>query len=305
MELTQKYLGVDVGGNHIKMGFVDRTGKITGFTQHPTREFSESNNFHGKLKDAIAYKLLEIEGVTKIGIGLPGMITRDRNTLVEIPNIPNLNGLDLAPYLRENLPNKTIALENDANAAALGELLFAEPKAPDNFLFITMGTGIGSAAIIDRQIFKGADGNGLELGHIVSRNERRLEQIIGKQGIIDLATQMLAGWTEPTSLNREEAVSASKMVLAATEGDDFSKQVFYKVGERLGEGLVAAIRILDIKTIIIGGGLSNAYSALLPGIKSILLRYLTPYYLDKLVIRRASLGNDAGIQGAAALVMND
>lgn len=287
------------------MGFVDRTGKITGFTQHPAKEWRESGNFQGKLKDAIAFKLLEVEGVNSIGIGLPGMITRDRNTLIEMPNIPELNGIDLGPFLREGLPGKTIALENDANAAALGELLFAEPVAPDNFLFITMGTGIGSAAIIDRKIFTGADGNGLELGHIVSRNERRLEQNIGKQGIIDLATQMLAGWTEPTLIDKSEPVSASKMVVAANEGDDFSKQVFYKVGERLGEGLVASIRILDIKTIIIGGGLSNAYFALLPGIKSILMRYLTPYYLNNLVIRRASLGNDAGIQGAAALVMND
>ncbi|MNY20886.1 Glucokinase [compost metagenome] len=194
-----------------------------------------------------------------------------------------------------------IFLENDANAAALGELHFAKKTIPGTYGFITLGTGIGSAAVIDRRIFTGGDGNGLELGHIPSRNDKTLEQNIGKQGIINLIGQRLDEYSGPTLISREEPISATKTVLAANSGDEFARKVFFEVGEILGEGLVSFVRIMDIKTIIIGGGLSAAYQFIEPGIKKQLQYYLTPYYLKAIDIRLASLGNDAGLLGAASL----
>ena len=306
MERTQltnmeKYLGIDVGGNHVKTGLVDRSGVIHDFQSFSTAQLKEDGDFISKFLEVVAFKLVGHPEVGKVGIGLPGMITKDRKVPIEIPSIPELNGQPFYNRLKERFPEKEFFLENDANAAALGELLFGEQQLPSTFAFITLGTGIGSAVVMDGKIFTGGDGNGLELGHIRSRNEKHLEANIGKQGIINLATIRLAEFKGDTLIPRDEPVSARKLVVSADQGDEFSRTVFYEVGEILGEGLVALIRILDIKTIVVGGGLSAGFTFIKPGVLRILNTYLPPYYTDAIDFRVASLGNDAGVQGAAAL----
>lgn len=297
-------LGIDIGGNHVKLGFVNSEGNITDFQSYPTKEWRDTGNFAQRLIDTIAFKLIAHKDVKKVGIGLPGMLSKDRLSPLEITAIPELNGLPLAEQLRRHFPGMQFFLENDANAAALGEFHFSSEIVPDTYAFITLGTGIGSAAIIDRKIFTGGDGNGLELGHILSRNGKRLEQNIGKNGILEMATNRLAEYRMDTTIPRDQPVSATRMVAAADAGDAFSIGIFEEVGEMLGEGLVALIRILDIKNIYLGGGLSASYDSLVPGIRKVLEAYLTPYYLNNLKIRRAALGNDAGLLGAASLCLD-
>jgi glucokinase len=297
----ENFLGIDVGGNHVKTAIVGQDGTIHDFQSYPTAQLKESGDFIGSLSDIIAFKLLSHKEVSKIGIGLPGMITRDRRIPIDIPSIPELNNQPLHSKLSQRFPDKEFYLENDANAAALGELLFTSKTLPPTFAFITLGTGIGSAFVLDGKIFSGGDGNGLELGHIPSRNNRHLEANIGKQGIINLASLRLEEFKAETTISRELPVSATKMVIAASEGDAFARQVFYEVGEILGEGLVALIRILDVKTIVIGGGLSASFEFLKPGALRILHIKLPSYYTDKLDFRIASLGNDAGVLGAASI----
>lgn len=294
-------LGIDIGGNHVKMGLVDSLGHIHEQQSYPTKDWLATGDFVGKLKDTIAFKLVNHRGVRKIGIGLPGTLDKKRHSALEIPNISSLNGVNFYQELIERFPGFVIKLENDANAAALGELHYTSAQLPDDYLFITLGTGIGSAAVLDRQIFIGGDGNALELGHIVSRNHKRLEENIGKAGIIASAEHKLDLYTGETSIPREKPVSASGMVVAAEAGDAFSREVFFEIGEMLGEGLVALVRIMDIKTILIGGGLSASFDFILPGVNQVLQQYLTPYYLKDLRILKASLGNDAGLLGAASL----
>jgi glucokinase len=296
-----QYLGIDIGGNHVKTGLVDRDGTIHNFQSYHTAELREDGDFIGKLMDVIAFKLLNHKEITKVGIGLPGMITKDRTTPIEIPAIPELNGQPFYKRLKEKFPDKAFFLENDANAAALGEYLFGSLKLPSTFAFITLGTGIGSAVILDGKIFTGGDGNGLELGHIRSRNDRHLEANIGKQGIINLASLRLSEYKGQTVMPRDTPVSATKLVVSASEGDTFAQAVLYEVGEILGEGLIALIRIMDIKTIVVGGGLSAGFEFIQPGVWKMLNQYLPSYYNQSLDFRLASLGNDAGVQGAAAL----
>ncbi|UKJ07315.1 ROK family protein [Solitalea lacus] len=297
----ERYLGIDVGGNHVKTGIVDNIGEIQDFKSYETAELRKNGQFVENLLDRMVYRLINHKDVKRIGIGLPGTITKDRSAMIEITAIPELNGVKLLKAFEDRFPDMDIFLENDANAAALGELHFAKKKAPDTYGFITLGTGIGSAAVIDRKVFTGGDGNGLELGHIPSRNNKTLEENIGKKGILNLIETRLREYSGHTKVSREEPASATKTVIAANEGDEFARQVFFEVGEVLGEGLVAFIRIMDIKTIIIGGGLSAAYEFIEPGIKKQLEYFLTPYYLKDLDLRLASLGNDAGLLGAASL----
>lgn len=296
----KEYLGIDVGGTNVKMGIVDTAGHIHDFQSYPTADWKSSGKFIEKLADAINYRLTVYKNISRIGIGIPGNISKDRTTIMEVPSIPDLNGVELVKILQQRVPGIPIIMENDANAAALGELYFSKGAVEDDYLFITLGTGIGGAAIIDRKIFLGGDGNSMELGHIVSRYERRLESNIGKQGMLNIANSMLTDYRGKTILVPGE-VTSSKLIVAAENGDELALKVFRTVGEILGEGLVAVIRIMDVKTIIVGGGLSAAFGYIQAGAEEILHKYLTPYYLNKLSIRRATLGNDAGILGAASL----
>ncbi|SFC17532.1 glucokinase [Flexibacter flexilis DSM 6793] len=298
---TEQYLGIDIGGNHVKMGFVDRAGVIHDFQSYPTAEWRATGDFVGRLIDTIQFRLISHKETTRVGIGLPGMLSKDRSTPLIIPAIPELDNVPLLQRLTEALPQCEFILENDANAAALGELLFAHNGTlPDTFAFVTMGTGIGSAAVIERKIFTGGDGNGLELGHIPSRGSW-LEHNVGKQGIIRLATEKLPSYPKETLIPRDQPVSATKLVVSAENKDEFSQQVFFEVGEILGEGLVSLIRIMDITDIVIGGGLSASFEFVKPGIEKVIHEYLPPYYTNKLSLTRATLGNDAGLLGAASL----
>ncbi|SMO37939.1 ROK family protein [Solitalea koreensis] len=297
----ERFFGIDVGGNHVKTGIVDKNGEINDFKSHATADLRKDGRFIENLCDVITFRLINHKEIKKIGIGLPGTITKDRKAPIEVTAIPEINGMPMYDMLKKRFPDKEFFLENDANAAGLGELIYSKTDLPDTFCFITLGTGIGSAAVIDGKIFKGGDGNGLELGHILSRNNLVLEQNIGKAGILKLIEERLRDYNGETLVSRTEPISATRTVVAASQGDDFAKSVFFEVGEMLGEGLVALIRIMDIKTILIGGGLSAAYDFILPGAKSIVETRLTPYYTSALDIRLASLGNDAGLQGAAAL----
>lgn len=297
----EHFLGIDIGGNHVKTGLVDREGIIHDFQSYHTAEMREDGDFIGRFLDVVAFKLLNHRDVHRIGIGLPGMINKIRTIPLEIPSIPELNGQPLADRLRARFPDKEFFLENDANAAALGELLFSRQSLPPTFAFITLGTGIGSAVVLNGRIFTGGDGNGLELGHIRSRNGKHLEGNIGKQGIINLATSRLYEYKVETLMPRDQPVSATRLVVSASEGDSFSQAVFYEVGEILGEGLIALIRIMDIKTIVVGGGLSAAFEFIRPGVEKQFNTWLPPYYTRAMDFRIASLGNDAGVLGAAAL----
>lgn len=300
--MTTEYLGIDIGGTNVKMGIVDaENGNIKNFYSHETSSWRASGHFVERLGDAIVLQLRENPSVKKVGIGVPGLISRDRNTLIEITAIPETNGIHIIPVLKERFPEHEFFLENDANAAALGEYYFGEEKLPEDYIFVTLGTGVGGAAIIDKQVFKGGGGNAMEPGHMPSENGKVLERIIGKNELLEMATEMRAAYTGATRLPADGSISTTGLVAAASEGDALALQIFDRVGALLGDGLVSMIRILDITTVLIGGGLSASFDYILPALNRQLQFWLTPYYIKTLDIRKATLANDAGLLGAASL----
>ena len=298
----EQYLGIDVGGTNVKMGIVDASdGRISNFYSHDTASWRSSGHFIERLGDAIALQLVEYPAVKKVGIGVPGLTDRARTKLIEITAIPEIDGIAIVPDLKERFPNHDFFLENDANAAALGEYYFGEDKLPEDYIFVTLGTGIGGAAIIDKRVFKGGGGNAMEPGHVPSKNGKVLERNIGKKELLDMANTMRAAYTGTTQLPSDGTISTTGLVAAASEGDELAKQIFFEMGYLLGEGLVSMIRILDITTILIGGGISASFEFILPAINNRLQYWLTPYYLKTISIKRATLANDAGLLGAASL----
>jgi glucokinase len=295
----EKYMGIDVGGTNVKIGIVDRKGGMESKIKYATAALREGEDFVNGYIEILEKEFEKHPEVKEVGIGIPGTLSLDRTTCLEIPSIPGLNGVELQPRLKAKFPNHEFYLENDANVAALGEYYFSEHNIPESYLFVTLGTGVGSAAIINKKIFIGGDGNAMELGHILSSNGQELEENIGKRGIMRRAGKLMK--KQKTSLSKLNELDPKVIIKEADKGDKVSIKIYKEVGEILGEGLVATIRLLDIKTILIGGGVAKSFDLIYDSLLETLQSNLSPYYTKDLSIKRAELGNNAGIIGAASL----
>ena len=298
----EQYLGIDIGGTNVKMGIVDaKTGHISNFYSHDTVSWRKSGHFEERLAEAIALQLHDNPSVQKVGIGLPGMLNRARTVPIEITAIPELNNVPLVDFLSDKCPNIVFLLENDANAAALGEFYFGEESIDENYIFITLGTGVGGAAVLNKKIFTGGNGNAMEPGHIPSVNGKVLERNIGKNELLSMANAMRKEFKGTTILPNDGSITTTGLVAAATKNDELALKIFDNVGDILGVGLANLIPILDINLILVGGGLSASFDFILPAVQRKLDFWLTKYHHNGLTIRRATLANDAGLLGAASL----
>ncbi|MBN7812054.1 ROK family protein [Algoriphagus sp. H41] len=296
------FLGVDVGGTHLKIGLVDREGKMLDFQKEDTTPYRDNPDGFGKcFIEGLGKYLKKYPEVDKVGIGLPGMITKDRTTPLEIPAIPGLNGFPLKKSLLEKYPNYEFFMENDAAAAAIGEFYFGKGEVAENFLFITMGTGIGSAMVLEGQVFKGSRGNALEMGHMLSRGNAGLETLIGRNGILRIMENLIAAYPEKAKDLVGKELGTHLLVDTAKAGNEVSLMVFKEVAEILSEAIVSTVRILDVTDVYFGGGISAGLEFMMPTIDYNTRKYLTPYYVKDLRLKKATLENNAGTLGAAAL----
>ncbi|AFL85456.1 transcriptional regulator/sugar kinase [Belliella baltica DSM 15883] len=299
----EHFLGIDVGGTHLKIGLVNRQGEIVAFDKEDTTPYRDDpRGFNPCFVDVVGKYLEKYPEVRKIGIGLPGLISKDRTTTLEIPAIPALNGFNLKQSLLDKYPNKKFFLENDAAAAALGEYRYGTANPPENFLFITMGTGIGSALIMDGEVFKGSRGNAMEMGHMLSRGNEGLERIIGRDGILRIMDRMIRAYPDLAGNDLiGQELGTHLLVDTAKKGNQVSIMVFEEVARVLGEAIVSAIRILDVTHVYFGGGISAGLEFMMPALDKTVRQFLTKYYVNDLKLAKATLENNAGTLGAAAL----
>jgi glucokinase len=299
----EHFLGVDVGGTHLKIGLVNRRGEIVSFDKEDTTPYRDDlRGFNVCFIEGVGKYLQKYPQVNKVGIGLPGLISKDRTTTLEIPAIPALNGFNLKQGLLDAYPEKKFYLENDAAAAALGEFRYGKGSPSPNFLFITMGTGIGSAMIMDGKVFKGSRGNAMEMGHMLSRGNEALERIIGRDGILRIMDRMIRAY--PDLAGKEligQELGTHLLVDTAKNGNQVSIMVFEEVARVLGEAIVSAIRILDVTEVYFGGGISAGLEFMMPALDKTVRQFLTKYYVEDLKLMKATLENNAGTLGAAAL----
>jgi len=300
------FLGVDVGGTHLKIGVVNRKGEVLHFFKEDTTPYREHpDGFNVCFLKVIGKYLDKFPQIKNVGIGLPGLITKDRTTPLEIPAIPILNNYNLKGELDKLYPGITFCLENDASAAALGELKFGISKPSPDFLFITMGTGIGSAMVMDGKIFKGGRGNAMEMGHMLSRGNEGLEKLIGRNGILKIMERMIHAYPEDAGELIDKELGTHLLVDTAKAGNKVSLMVFEEAGRILGEAIVSTIRIVDVNEIYFGGGISAGLEFMMPAIEKTVRQYLTKYYLQDIKMAKATLENNAGTLGAAALCFTD
>lgn len=300
----ERFIGVDIGGTNTKIGIVTREGELIEKIKHPTAELAKGvgyvQNFSVVLKEVLDAN----PDIKKVGIGIPGLISKDRRSLMKLANIPSLSGVQLLNELESLLPGYQFALENDANAACLGEFYFSEHDLPNTFLMVTLGTGIGGAAVIDGQLFIGGNGNGVEVGHMLADEDSIYEDYISKRAMVAYVLKKLSKDKYKDSVLAaipEEELTAKDIEEALKVKDKLAKKVFTHFGKWLGRNLVSAMRVLDINTILLGGGVSKTFKYMEGPMMEEINKYLGPYYTENLIIQKASLKNEAGIIGAASL----
>ncbi|MCH5280985.1 MAG: ROK family glucokinase [Lachnospiraceae bacterium] len=305
--------GVDVGGTTIKMGFFDEAGNVLEKWEIPTRTENGGVNvlpdIAKAVEDKLSEKAIEKSQVIGVGIGVPGPVDA-KGIVHKCVNLGwgvfNLNE-ELEKLL--GIPTRS---GNDANVAALGEMWKGGGQGYESIVMVTLGTGVGGGIIMDGEILTGAKGAAGEIGHIHvddgetevcgCGNKGCLEQYASATGVVRLANRILAKNTKPTGLVAGQC-SAKDVWDAVKAGDEAALEIAEQFGEYLGKGLASVACVINPEAFVIGGGVSKAGDVLLDYIR----KNYTPYVFHAsrdVQFTLATLGNDAGIYGAAKLVVD-
>ncbi|WP_255253183.1 ROK family glucokinase [Brevibacillus laterosporus] len=309
-------VGVDIGGTTIKIALLDPNGEIITKTQIPTPVSEGEDAIIGQMTNTIDQLMAE-QGFTKeeaygIGIGVPGPVDTDTGFVYEAVN---LGIKDTALKAKtEALTGLPTYVENDANAAALGEMWRGAGQGTDNLVAITLGTGIGGGIIIDGKIVHGVKGVGGEIGHVTVNPDGPLCNC-GKKGCMERygsATAIIVGIETAAKEGRSAylakqlaekgSLTAKDAFDAATEGDLAAQEVIDQAAFYTGFGLSHIANLLNPAKIVIGGGVSAAGDALFSLIRKSFDTYTWKIAADSCEILPATLGNDAGVIGAGWLV---
>ncbi len=307
-------IGIDIGGTNTGFGLVNRRGEIIVKGGLPTTGHADLNAFIVSLRDAIVPHIEKVgrDHVMGAGIGAPNgnFFTGD---IVFAPNLPWQGVvIPMAKLVSDALGVKA-TLTNDANAAAIGEMIYGAAKGMKDFILVTLGTGVGSGFVANGQLIYGHDGFAGELGHVIAvRNGRKcgcgrhgcLEAYTSATGIVHTAEQWLEERTDITILrNSRGTITAKKIHEAAEKGDSLAIEIFDFTAEILGQTLADAVAITSPQAIIFFGGLAKAGDLLLKPVKKYLEANLLNIYQNKVQILQSALPDaDAAILGASALV---
>ena len=311
--MNQYCFGVDLGGTTVKIGLFDPEGTVLEKWEIPTRKDDNGNNILPDIAAAILGKMDEMniakEAVIGVGIGVPGPVD-DEGVIYKAVNLGwgVMNISDVLGGLLQ-LPVKA---GNDANVAALGEMWCGGGKGYNNMVLVTLGTGVGGGIIVNGKILTGATGAGGEIGHIHMQDDESeacgcgnhgcLEQYASATGVVRLATRKLATTSEDSILRKDD-VTAKAVFDAVKAGDKVACEIAEEFGLYLGKGLASIASVVNPEAFVIGGGVSKAGDVLLDYVSKNYVKYVFHGSRDA-AFKLATLGNDAGIYGAAKLVLN-
>lgn len=305
--------GVDIGGTTVKIGLFRTDGELIDKWEIKTRTENKGEAILPDVADALKKKMEEKEikasQLSGIGIGIPAPVDGDG----VVQNTANLGwGYKEVRREMEELTGMKVAAGNDANVAALGEMWLGAGKGHKDLIMVTLGTGVGGGVIVNGQPLTGAHGAGGEIGHLCVNYEEEehcgcgkqgcLEQYASATGIARLARKRLAVDDTASVLRDKETIDAKAVFDALKEGDRLSEEIVEEFGRYLGYAMANLAAVTDPSVIVIGGGVSKA--------GSILLGYIEKYFAEKVFFANketkfvlAKLGNDAGICGAARLIL--
>ena len=308
-------IGLDLGGTNSVFGIIDREGKVLTTTSIKTQGYQNVESYVEDSVKSVMQIVEQVGGMEKInamGIGAPGG-NYYNGTIEQAANLAWAKGVvPLADMFASRL-NIPVAITNDANAAAMGEMIYGEAVGMKNFVELTLGTGVGSGIIANGQLIYGCDGFAGEIGHMVVEPEGRpcgcgrkgcLETYCSATGVVRTTVAMLEESTEPTSLRdipREE-LSSYEVYKAAMAGDAMAKEVFRQTGRRIGVACANIATFLSPEAFIFFGGLAQAGDLLFHPMEEAYNENVLSLYKGKAKFLKSGLdGAKAAVLGASAI----
>lgn len=309
-------VGIDIGGTNTVFGIVDARGQVIASDSVKTRKHANFDDYIADIHEGLT-RLIKInereDQIQGIGIGAPNG-NYYTGEIINPPNLPWGPIIPLAEKVSKAFNGIPVAVTNDANAAALGEMTYGAARGMKDFIMITLGTGVGSGIVINGQLVYGSDGFAGELGHcIVKRNNGRvcgcgrtgcLEAYCSATGVARTAREFLEVRQEPSLLRNLDidAITSKDVYDAAIAGDKLAKDIFNYTGTILGETFADFVSFSSPQAIILFGGLAKSGDLLMAPIKEAFEKNLMPIFRGKCKILVSELKEgDAAVLGASAL----
>jgi glucokinase len=306
---------VDLGGTNLRAANIDPEGHIHERIKIATPESDKAEDVVKAILSAVAS--CEAKASTRgarvraVSIVVPGSVQADTGLVVNAPNLPSIVNFRLRGALNSGL-QRPVAIENDANAAALGEMWKGTARGCQTIICLTLGTGVGSGIILNGELWRGIDGTGGEIGHTSVEpfggvkckcgNFGCLEVYASATAIVRMAREGLAEHPGSTlhSIAIDDLTSA-EIFDAATAGDEFARELFRRAGIYLGIAMANVVNTLNPEMIVVGGGVSAAFELFAQHAREEIVKRAFPVPARRCRIAKAECGDDAGLLGAACL----
>lgn len=309
--MERVFLAADLGGTNLRMAAVNRGGEVVVRNRMETPSSGSRDDIVAAIFSIVAVlreDLGEEYKFAAFGAAVPAIVNSREGVILRSPNLPELNGIVFADVFSAKL-GIPVVLENDANAAAVGENWKGASRGVQNSIHVTLGTGVGGGLIIDGKLHRGIDGTAGEIGHIAVVPDGYpcgcgsigcVEQYASATAIVRIAKELMPRYPE-TRLRSMIDISPLDVYEAGIEGDALSLEVFRLAGTHLGVALGGLVNVLNPEAIVIGGGASAGWDLFIDHLRAEIDRRAFPHPAERVRLVRSDLGDDAGILGAAFL----
>ncbi len=302
---TQYVLGIDLGGTNVKCGLVSLDGRMIARTRLATAGFISDKNqliqaLCGECLNLLHKNHLKQKDVLGVGIGLPGLVDIRKGVVKFLPNLPGWENVALKNIMEKKI-KMPVFIDNDVKLITLGEWKFGAGIGIRDLICLTLGTGVGSGLILNNALYRGAGFTAGELGHIPLNEEGPLcncggrgclERTVGNKYLLEKARKLFG----------KRDITLEEVTRLADRGNSAALKFWKETASHIGIGLVSVVNLLNPKRIIIGGGIANAHRHLFPVIFQTIRKRAMSVPSQMVQLRRAKLGDHAGIMGAQVLV---
>lgn len=303
-------IAFDLGGTNLRMAAVGADGSLLYRAKRETPRAADVSEIIKTIVEAAREcqsNCREFDAIA-LAAAVPATVSVERGLILKAPNLPALDNLKITAALENELNLKTV-LENDANAAALGENWLGASRGVKNSILVTLGTGVGGGIVIDGKVLRGIDGTAGEIGHITVEpfgakcgcgSIGCVEQYASAGAMARIFNE-LKGECPDSLLQNKPAISGSEIYAAGKAGDELALEIFRRAGFYLGVALSGLVNVLNPEIIVIGGGVAAGWDLLVPHTETEIRKRAFSQPAARAKIVRAELGDDAGIFGAARL----
>ena len=309
---TELVIAADLGGTNLRTATVDAKGRVHERIKHSTPKAERADEIVRAIvaaaRDCEQRSAARGEHICALSVVVPGTVQMENGVVTKAPNVPSLNGFRLAAALESELRWPAV-LENDANAAAVGEMWQGAGRGYGTIIMVTLGTGVGGGIIVDGELWRGIDGSAGEIGHIgvepagvacTCGSRGCLEVYASATAIVRMASEALSRYPR-SPLHKGGELTAESIYRSGLEGDELALEVFRWMGFYLGIGLASLINVLNPEAIVIGGGVADGWDLFIGHVRGQIVERAFPIPARRARILRAERGDDAGLLGAARI----